>query len=72
MQKTSFLDRWLPHPFVSVIVALSWIMLAHSLDLATLLMALLLGIAIPYLVKPFIGNTPNIHWIGTLLFVILN
>lgn len=73
MQKTSFLDRWLPHPFVSVIVALSWIMLAHSLDPATLLMALLLGITIPRLVKPFIGNTPNIHWILAikLFFVVL-
>ena len=73
MQKISFLERWLPHPFVSVIVALSWIMLAHSLDPATLLMALLLGITIPRLVKPFIGNTPNIHWILAikLFFVVL-
>ena len=73
MQKTSFWENWLPHPFVSVIVALSWIMLAHSLDSATVLMALLLGILIPRLVKPFITRTPHINWMLALklLFVVL-
>ena len=27
----SFLQRWFPHPLVSVIVGLSWILLAHNL-----------------------------------------
>ncbi|TCB51968.1 Na+/H+ antiporter subunit E [Acinetobacter sp. ANC 4779] len=73
MQKTSFWENWLPHPFVSVIVALSWIMLAHSLDAATLLMALLLGLLIPRLVNPFITRTPNINWrmAVKLFFVVL-
>lgn len=73
MQKTSFWENWLPHPFVSVIVALSWIMLAHSLDAATLLMALLLGILIPRIVNPFITRTPNINWrlAVKLFFVVL-
>lgn len=73
MQKISFWENWLPHPFVSVIVALSWIMLTHSLDAATLLMALLLGILIPRLVQPFISRTPDINWILALklFFVVL-
>ncbi|WP_407303229.1 Na+/H+ antiporter subunit E [Acinetobacter sp.] len=73
MQKTSFWENWLPHPFVSVIVALSWIMLAHSLDSGTLLMGLLLGILIPRLVRPFITRTPDINWILALklFFVVL-
>jgi len=73
MQKTSFWENWLPHPFVSVIVALSWIMLAHSLDAATLLMALLLGLLIPQMVNPFITRTPNINWrmAVKLFFVVL-
>ena len=73
MQKTSFWENWLPHPFVSVIVALSWIMLAHSLDAATLLMALLLGLLIPQIVNPFITRTPNINWrmAVKLFFVVL-
>ena len=73
MQKTSFWENWLPHPFVSVIVALSWIMLAHSIDPTTLLMALLLGIFIPRLVNPFTARTPNINWLLAckLFFVVL-
>ena len=73
MQKISFWENWLPHPFVSVMVALSWIMLTHSLDAATLLVALLLGILIPRLVQPFISRTPDINWILALklFFVVL-
>ncbi len=73
MQKISFWENWLPHPFVSVMVALSWIMLTHSLDAATLLMALLLGILIPRLVQPFISRTPDINWVLALklFFVVL-
>lgn len=73
MKKISFWENWLPHPFVSVIVALSWIMLTHSLDAATLLMALLLGILIPRLVQPFISRTPDINWVLALklFFVVL-
>src|SRR5690606_3424567 len=73
MKKTSFWENWLPHPFVSVMVALSWIILPHSLDAATLLMALLLGILIPRLVQPFISRTPDINWMLALklFFVVL-
>lgn len=73
MQKTSFRENWLPHPFVSVIVALSWVMLTHNLDAATLLIALLLGILIPRMVNPFITRTPNINWrlAVKLFFVVL-
>lgn len=73
MQKTSFWKKGLPHPFVSAIVALSWIMLSHSFDPATLLMALLLGIFIPHFVKNFITYTPAIQWrlALKLFFVVL-
>jgi len=73
MKKTSFLERWLPHPFVSVIVALSWVMLAHSVDAASLVMAFLLATFIPRLIRPFITYTPNIEWKAALklFFVVL-
>ena len=73
MAKTSVLNRWFPHPLVSVMVGLSWVMLAHSLDAATLCMALVLAIVIPRLVRPFIDRTPNINWLAAckLFFVVL-
>ena len=73
MARVSVLNRWFPHPLVSVIVGLSWVMLAHSLDAATLCMALVLAIIIPRLVRPFIDRTPNINWLEAikLFFVVL-
>lgn len=66
MQKVSFFDRWFPHPLVSVLCGLSWIMLSESLDAATLLLALLLAFIIPKLLSSFIDRTPNINWIEAL------
>lgn len=63
MKKVSFLVRCFPHPFVSILVGISWLMLANSIDPASLVMALILAIAIPYVVKPFIACTPNINWL---------
>lgn len=62
-QKNSFLDRVLPHPFVSVIVGLSWLMLNHSIELFDVMVACILAVLIPKLVQPFIVRTPNIHWL---------
>ncbi|WP_019385813.1 Na+/H+ antiporter subunit E [Acinetobacter venetianus] len=73
MQKVALLDRWSPHPFVSFLVFLSWLMLSHSLDLTDILVAILLAIIIPRLVGPFISRTPHIHWTPAvkLFFVVL-
>ncbi len=48
-------------------------MLAHSLDASDLLMAVILGLVIPRLVRPFITRTPHIHWKPAikLCFVVL-
>lgn len=73
MKITSVLQRWFPHPLVSVIVGLSWLMLNHSLDAGSILMALILAVGIPRLVQPFITHTPNIGWLPAikLFFVVL-
>jgi multicomponent K+:H+ antiporter subunit E len=70
--KQNFFDRWFPHPFVSVLVGISWVMLSHSLDAATLLMALLLAIVIPRLIRPFVERTPDIQWLPSFkLFLVV-
>src|SRR5574344_2241115 len=71
--KTSFWDNLLPHPFVSVLVALSWLMLAHSVSAGNLLMALVLAFLIPKLIQPFIARTPDINWTAAirLFFVVV-
>lgn len=62
----SLLQRWFPHPFVSVIVVMSWVMLAHNMEAGTVLMALFLAILIPRMVAPFIDYTPNIRWVPAM------
>ncbi|ANF82724.1 pesticidal protein Cry1Ba [Acinetobacter sp. NCu2D-2] len=65
--------RWFPHPLVSLIVGLSWVLLGKSIDAGTILMAIVLAILIPRMVKPFIDYTPNIQWgpAFKLFFVVL-
>ncbi|OTG67553.1 Na+/H+ antiporter subunit E [Acinetobacter silvestris] len=72
-QNSSLLDRCLPHPFVSVMVAVTWLMLGHSAELFDFTVAILLGLIIPKLIQPFIVRTPNIHWKHAvkLFFVVL-
>ncbi|NHB56747.1 Na+/H+ antiporter subunit E [Acinetobacter shaoyimingii] len=72
-QKNSILDRVFPHPFVSVIVALSWLMLGHSAEAFDFIVAFILAIVIPKLIQPFIVRTPNIHWILAikLMFIVI-
>jgi multicomponent K+:H+ antiporter subunit E len=73
MQNKSLFARILPHPFVSVIVAMSWLMLNHSAESFDFVVAISLGLIIPKLIQPFIIHTPNIHWKSAiqLFFVVL-
>lgn len=64
--KISFWQRWVPHPFVSVIVFFSWLMLAHSFAAGSIVMALILAITIPRMVRLFIEYTHDIHWVLAL------
>jgi multicomponent K+:H+ antiporter subunit E len=71
--KETFLIRWFPHPLVSVIVFLSWLMLSNSIEAGSVVFAALIAIIIPRMVRPFIDYTPDIHWWPAikLLFVVL-
>ena len=59
---SSLIGRCLPHPFVSVLVAVSWLMLSHSIELFDFTMAIILGLMIPKLLQAFIIRTPNLNW----------
>lgn len=73
VQSSRSMLRIFPHPFVSVIVFLSWIMLQHSTSFGNLLLAAILAWGIPKMMQRFISHTPNINWIEAykLFFVVL-
>lgn len=45
--------RWFPHPTLSMFLAVLWLLLVNSVGGGTILLALLLGWAIPYLTSSF-------------------
>jgi multicomponent K+:H+ antiporter subunit E len=47
--------RWLAHPWLSLTVAASWLLLQGSLDWPHLIWAALLGLLLPWLAHDFIG-----------------
>ena len=47
---------WLPHPALSVVLALVWLLLQQSLAPAHLLSALVLALVVPWLVHGFLGD----------------
>lgn len=67
------LSRLFPHPFLSLILAASWLMLMHSAEAAHLLLALLVAIIFPKLTQYFIQPAEPVHWPTAirLFFVVL-
>ncbi len=65
--------RILPHPFVSFLVAMAWLMLQHSFSSGNIILAIILGWGIPKLMQGFVVRTPDIQWLEAiqLFFVVL-
>lgn len=64
---------WLPHPLLSVLIALAWLALQQSLAVPQVLTALVLGWTIPRVVHAFIGERLHVHnWRSAvrLLFIV--
>ena len=61
--------RWrlLPHPLLTVLLALAWLLLNNSLSLGQLLLGLFLGWGIPLLCQNFLLRTPRLRRPGLLL-----
>jgi len=56
------LTRIFPHPALSVQLALSWLVLSHSLAFVHLLSAALLGWFLPRLLRGFLADASALHW----------
>lgn len=47
--------RWFAHPWLSAVIAASWLLLQGSLGVAHLLWAAILGVVLPWLLHDFLG-----------------
>lgn len=52
---------WLPHPWLSGMLAVSWLLLQHTLELVHLLSAVLIGIVVPRLIDEFLPAAPRVR-----------
>lgn len=59
---------WLAHPALSVLLALSWLALSHSLELFHLLSAALLGLIVPRLLHGFLHGLQSspVNWLAAM------
>lgn len=64
---------WIPHPFLSALLAISWLLLVHSIAFGHLLIAVILALAIPKAVQFFIAPAQPVDWLAAikLFFVVL-
>jgi multicomponent K+:H+ antiporter subunit E len=53
---------WFGHPVLSLLLAASWLALSHSLEPVHLLSALLIGLVVPRLLRPFLADASGLYW----------
>ncbi|CAG1017207.1 Na(+)/H(+) antiporter subunit E [Burkholderiaceae bacterium] len=62
---------WFGRPLLSLAIALCWLLLQGSLELAHLLAALAIGLVVPRLVAPFLGPHTHLRGARTALRLVL-
>jgi multicomponent K+:H+ antiporter subunit E len=53
---------WLGHPVLSLLLGVSWLALSHSLAPVHLLSAVLIGLIVPRLLRPFLVDASGLYW----------
>jgi multicomponent K+:H+ antiporter subunit E len=73
--RRSFLQRWLPHPLLTLVLVLLWMALLNSFTVGGLLMGILLGMLIPIYTAHFWPERPIVRsphkalvFIGIVIF----
>lgn len=66
-------SRWFAHPWLSLLLAVSWLLLQHTVIPFHLLSALLIGIIVPRLIHSFLPAATPLRWgpAARLLLVVI-
>lgn len=66
------LRRIFPHPHMSVLLTLVWMLLANSISLNSLVFGLLLGIVIPFVTQPYWPDRPKLrNWPMVVSYILI-
>lgn len=60
--------QWGSHPILTVLIAVSWMALMHSIEIFHVVAGLCIGLVIPRLIQPFLGMPHRVNWLKALLF----
>lgn len=69
--RRSLLERWLPHPLLTAVLILLWMLLLNSFTIGGLVMGTLLGVVIPIITSNFWPERPPIRAYGKALAFML-
>lgn len=61
------MNRWVPHPLMTLTLALVWLLLFNRFDLPHLLLGTLLGLLLPHFTSDFWPERPRLRRPGLLL-----
>ncbi|AMO37433.1 Na+/H+ antiporter subunit E [Thauera humireducens] len=64
LDKRTFVQRWLPHPMLTLLLIVLWILLLNAFSVGGLLMGAVLGIVIPRVTSTFWPERPPIRAYG--------
>ena len=57
---------WFSHPILTVLIAISWMALMHSVEIFHVLAGICIGLVIPRLIQPFLGEPHRVNWLRAL------
>jgi len=60
----NLITRWFPYPYLSLLLAVSWLLLNHTLAPLHLVAAMLLSWAIPRALRPMLGHRERVRWLA--------
>ncbi|UWQ77703.1 Na+/H+ antiporter subunit E [Leisingera sp. S132] len=53
--------RLFPHPFLTLLLTLTWLLMVNRWSLNSLVFGFMLGVVIPFVTQPFWPNRPNLR-----------
>lgn len=64
LDKRSLMQRWFPHPLLTVVLIVLWMLLLNSFSVGGVVMGLILGVVIPRLTSNFWPERPPVKAYG--------
>lgn len=62
------MNRLLPHPGLSVLLVVMWVVMVNDLTFGTLFLGLVVGFGVPLFTAPWWPGRPNVHFIPTISY----